>query len=167
MSDIHIDIDDVDNTIPSPDKASQTKQADNIEVEFEESDDRQNRYRFWGWQRLPEMFSDFLSRSNQNFSGFSGRDKPFGRMGLNEVEMRQRVDEMIPEEARQYFRTAQRQFLLGWRALINQQLQKLDAEEELYRARKESSSDADADAGDIPTAGNKSVKIEVVEDDVL
>jgi hypothetical protein len=107
MSDPHIDIEDFETSYS----------YDEPEIEFEAiDDDRHSKgYNFWGFQRLPEMFRDFSDR----FGSFS----------------RQSPDDFIPEEARQRFRNSQREFLLGWRSIIDQQLEKLDAREQFERAR--------------------------------
>jgi hypothetical protein len=121
MSDPHIDIEDFDSSYSNDDY-----EPDEPVIEFEAIDeDRHTKgYNFWGWQRLPEMFRDFSDK--------------FG------AASQQNTDEFIPEEARRRFRNSQREFLLGWRIIIDQQLERLDAREQFDLARAAAGNESSA-----------------------
>ncbi|MEI7553782.1 hypothetical protein [Candidatus Chlorohelix sp.] len=123
MSDQHIDIDDLDNP-----KASSPK-----EQVFDDYDSG-DTYRFWGFERMPEMVRDFSDKI-----AFRVRDA---------------TDEVIPEDARRLFRNSQREFLLGWRKLIDYQLERIRTQEELERSRRARTQES----------SDTSIKIEIEED---
>jgi hypothetical protein len=139
-------------------EAKKPKNEDEFEVEVEFEDDvapgNNNKYRFWGFQSFPEMFGDFMKNPQKTLNDFFGRSPANWETGG--VKMRQRMDEMLPEESRQYFRESQKQWLLGWRDMIDKQLQRIEQEEELYRARQ---------SGETPKKPGKSVQVEMVEDE--
>jgi hypothetical protein len=155
MADKHIDVDadaPKKNENPNTNKDAEFE----VEVEFEEEPaNKNNKYRFWGFQNFPDMLNDFMKNPQKTMQDFFGRGQPDWDSGG--VKMRQRMDEVFPEDSRKYFREAQRQMLLGWRDLIDKQLQRLDSEEEFYRARK--------DEEPPKKSGKNPVRVEVIEDD--
>jgi hypothetical protein len=153
MATKHIDLDAEDNSKQTTSKDEEFE----VEVEFEEDEtsNKGNKYRFWGFQNFPDMLNDFMKNPQKTMSEFFGRTSPDWE--ANSVKMRQRMDEMFPEDTRKHFREAQRQMLLGWRDLIDKQLQKLDSEDEFYRARQ--------NVDPAKKSGNTTAKIEVIEED--
>jgi|GEM_PF-1871751 len=115
MTDRHIDLDDIDR-IKSGQKAEPAAEQPLEDFDNPESGGKEG-YRFWGWQRLPEML--------QNFTGQFG------------PRMRMNSNEFLPEDTMRHFRTSQREFLLAWRSLIDRQLERLDAQAEFDSARAE------------------------------
>ncbi len=115
MTDRHIDLDDIDR-MKSGQKAESA--AEQPLDDFDNPESRgKDGYRFWGWQRLPEMLRDF-----------SGQFGPKMRMNSSDV---------LPEDTMRHLRTSQREFLLAWRSLIDRQLERLSAQEEFDQARAE------------------------------
>src|SRR4051794_12593226 len=102
MSDRHIDLDDIDNSVPKarptgPANAPDPASADDFATANES---------IWGSASrgaLPNVFRFFQDRARTN---------PF--------------DQFIPSDARQHFKSSQREFLLGWRSLIDLALERLD-----------------------------------------
>ncbi|NWJ44936.1 MAG: hypothetical protein HXX08_03570 [Chloroflexi bacterium] len=128
MSDQHIDIDDVD----AP-KASSKKEQ--VFDDYDSGDTGSgDPYRVWGFERMPEMVRDFSDKI-----AFRVRDA---------------TDDAIPEDARRLFRNAQREFLLGWRKVIDYQLERIRTQEELERSRRARTQES----------SDTSIKIEIEED---
>jgi hypothetical protein len=118
MSDPHIDIDEVEE-IPINEPEIKTGQAKSTYDDFDAPPRaRAGSYQVWGWERLPEMFSD-LSR----------------RFSLN---MRQNSEDIFSDETKMRFRKAQREALLAFRSLIDDQLTRINAQEEIDEIRKSS-----------------------------
>jgi hypothetical protein len=102
MSDPHIDIDDGENPPPKGEQAKATSNTDGIG--FDDPD--QNGSGPGNYSGFSDIFRRF-----RNKSGFGA-----GRESL---------DEVFPPEARQHFRASQREFLLGWRNIIDRNLERL------------------------------------------
>ncbi len=101
MSDQHIDI---DGSVEPKSSSAGTGASAADEMDFED----------YGPNRAT-MFSDIFRR-------FRGR--PGFGLGENPLE------EFLPAEAREHFRTSQREFLLGWRSLIDRALERIDLDNE-------------------------------------
>jgi hypothetical protein len=112
MSDPHIDLDDIDNTIP---KARAEGPASGPDPSSAGADDFDANSTWRAAGRFgANVFSDFARRF-QGRSGFGTGGGPF--------------DEFFPKEARQHFRASQREWLLGWRTLIDSAIERLDERE--------------------------------------
>ncbi|MEI6043804.1 MAG: hypothetical protein WCS37_05375 [Chloroflexota bacterium] len=101
MSDPHIDIEDVENPTPQKDtaKADNTRGAD-----FDDTTKVG-----WGsdsYKGLPNIFRRWWEKSGSG-------------------DNRKAFEEVFTPEARQHFRASQREFLLGWRNIIDRSLERL------------------------------------------
>lgn len=106
MSERHIDLDDMDNSIPKARATGPANGPDPASVD----DFATASESVWGSARrgaFPDVFRFFQERAS--------RANPF--------------DQFVPRDARQHFRSSQREFLLGWRSLIDYALERLDEQE--------------------------------------
>lgn len=110
MSDPHIDIDDIDNLKPNAAPAQETGNSTDT-PRFSGPDD-------FDWEEV-----DRGSRRNNNPFRFFQERAGFG-LGTGALE------DLLPDEARQHFRTSQREFLLGWRTVLDRAIQRIDNRDE-------------------------------------
>ncbi len=107
MSDRHIDIDDLNNN-PAPAMGGATfSTSDAPKMNADEDID---------WEEVGRERASF-----NPFRSFGGRGFNLGANPLEEV---------LPREARQHFRASQREFLLGWRSLIDRAISRIDNRDE-------------------------------------
>lgn len=122
MSDPHIDIDDLENEVPSTAGASiprEKGQANPNPRDFEEEDEH------WPLGSFGEM----VANVNRQFRRLQEKFGPgIGKPGDLEI---------IPPETRRHLRASQREFLLAWRSLIDSSLERLDRRDLRDELRRE------------------------------
>lgn len=109
MNDPHIDIDDIDSVKASTGPSQPGAKDYMNEAKYEPEMDWENEGRFGSSN--PSVFKRL--RDQVGFGMGSG--------GL---------DELFPGEAREHFRASQREFLLGWRTLIDRAISRIDEREQ-------------------------------------
>jgi len=109
MNDPHIDIDDLDS-VQAKTGPSQSEAKDYL---------NQAKYE-------PEMDWETESRFGSAGGGVFKRLRDQAGFGMGSGGL----DDLFPGEAREHFRASQREFLLGWRTLIDRAISRIDEREQ-------------------------------------